>query len=156
MKIIVKNSVELSEHDFEKLYNVFKDNMTDISDGVTDFSDKYKRKWIDNLLNNNKLVCLYYDGNDLLGYIFLHITDTENHVSEFQIVKKYQHLNNNFREMIKLAIPYLNQDLPCTFTIWKSNIKMMSIVRMMGANINNNGKFEISVSDVNKWLSGEN
>lgn len=159
MKTVYKKNNELKYDEVEKLYNLFEENMKKVSDGtfyIHTFNDVYKKKWIDETLNDDNLIALiFYNDEDIAGFLFILLLESENFIREFQISPKYQGDGSTFYSMICTAVPYLDKTKELCGDIWMVNKKSQEVFRHLGARVNADGKYHLDIDTLASWIASK-
>lgn len=156
METIVKSNLELSHEEANQLFDMFLDNMKKFAEMNKVYSsiltDEYRKKWIDNTLdNNNNKIIMFYDNNLLIGFIVVEENDTENFIRDFQIVKSHQNDGETFKNMIIEGVKRLDTSKEFSGDIWMFNSHSRDVFKHIGAKFED-GKYRLSFDLLKKWL----
>ena len=156
MRFVCKKNNELTNEELEVLYDVYSQSIKEISIDEDDYSHvrtlNYKNTWINDIKNNNRLICAeYYDGSTLVGYILVSLNDEYNYIIDFQITRNYQGDGVTFKEMIKLLLPFTNTNKKYVGKILTYNSHARNSFKSIGA-LSKNGMYEVTYSKLVEYL----
>lgn len=138
MECVVRKNSEITLEKAEELFQIFINNMSKYADMNSFFkgikTEQYKDKWINDVLNNDKLSSYeYYENDNLVGYILIIFLDNENYIHEFEIDSKYQGDGKTFKEMVKNTIDLIDNNNDFSGDIWFINKKSRNVFKHIGA-----------------------
>ena len=156
MRIVCKKNNELTREELEVLYDVYSRSIKEVSIDEDDYSQvrtlNYKNTWINDLKNNDRLLCaLYYDESTFVGYILISLNEDLNYIIDFQITKNYQGDGITFKQMIKLVLPFTNTNKKYAGKIITYNSHARNSFKSIGA-LPRNGMYEVTYSKLIGYL----
>lgn len=156
MNCIINRSSELTSENVEELFSLFLRNMGQFAKKNKFFesikTEFYKEKWINDILNEERLLSFrFYDNEILAGYILIIIKENENFVHEFQIDESYQGDGKTFKEMILVTVSNIPNQNDYTGNIWFVNEKSRNVFKHLGAKFIDD-QYKIEREILNKWI----
>ena len=156
METVYKDYKTIELNEAEKMFEIFLNNMRHYAEKnplyASILKEEYKEKWIKNIMENaNVKDFLYYENGELIAFITIKVSETEQYVNDFHIIPRYQGDGSTFKNMILGALPHLDMSKEFTGDIWMLNNHSRDVFKHLGAKFEND-KYRINFENLKKWI----
>lgn len=156
MEIFCKRNTELTYHELEVLFQLYLYNNNKIRSNSIKAkrinTEEYKKNWIKAVLENNSLFCVEcIESNNLIGFSFVTLMESENYINEMHIIEQKQQDGTTFRMIVNAIFQNSQVGKDFTGVIWQENYAAKKIFKSMGALLID-GKYRLSYDKLQEWL----